>query len=50
MQRVVTRAQLAAELRRIEREGAERLVSVVPDGDEFVITTEQRDEPRMETR
>lgn len=50
MQRTVTRAELARELRRIEREGTERLVSYQLTGDDVVIMTEPRVVPPQETR
>lgn len=50
MERRVARADLDALLKRIEREGSERLVSAVPDGDDIVVTTEPRETARQETR
>ena len=50
MERTVVRAEFGRELRRIEREGVERLVSYQVNGDEIVLVTELLPEPRTEIR
>lgn len=48
--RTVTRDELDDELKRIKREGVERLVSVTTADEGFVIRTEPLDEPPVEIR
>lgn len=49
-ERRVARDRIDDHLKRIKREGVERLVSATPDGDEFVVVTEPRTQAPQETR
>lgn len=43
--------QLSAFLKKLGRSGTERMLSIVPDGDQvYIVRTEELDEPRRETR
>ena len=51
MQTRARRGELHDKVKKIERDGLCRIVSIVPDGTtEYVITLEARNQPRKETR
>lgn len=50
MERRVARDQIDDHLKALKRLGVERLVSCVPDGDEFIVVTETRTDAPQETR
>ena len=51
MQTRARRGDLHDKVRKIERDGLCRIVSIVPEGsDEYVITLESRTQPKKETR
>lgn len=50
METRVFRGQLHETVKRIERDGLVRIMSIVPDGNEYVLTLESKSQPKRETR